>query len=246
MRGMGGMTVLVAALVFTVAATVFGSTVVNAVRVVEPVVVTPEGVVAERGGQPSATPETEGQPALEAGARNASLQRISYPNVTTDEILATVNQDLFQPDRTPRLERYQLPSERVAPAPAQEQDRRARGPEFRIVGAALMGDMAVALVQVGDIIPVALLIGESIEGYTLAAVSAESATLVGAGGMMTLPVVAPLRGAAERNRAEPIQIRGGNIDAATLQNRVREMLQMQRGQTPTRGNRGGGGGGDLP
>jgi len=229
MRGMGGMTVLVAALVFVVAATVFGSTVVNAVRVEEPVgAEAPERVAAEPGGRALTTRVTP------------------YPNVTADEILTAVNQDLFQPDRTPPLERYQLPSERAAPAPVQEQDRRGRGPEFRIVGAAIMGDMALALVQVDDTIPVALLLGESIEGYTLAAVDAESATLVGENGILTLPVVEPLRGrerSSDRNQGRAVQFNNQTMEA--LQGRVQQMLQgMGRGQM--RGGRGGGGGGEIP
>jgi len=105
-----------------------------------------------------------------------------------------------------------------------------------------MGDLAVALVQVDDSIPVALRLGESIEGYTLVAVDQEGATLQGEAETLTLPVVQPLASPGIRSGDAPMQVGPRNLEA--MQGRVQELLRSQmmnqRGQG---GNRGRGGGG---
>ena len=253
MRGLGGISLGAAGLVLAIAAVVFGATTVDALRVQE--LPGPSEGVAPAGG-PSQEGGVETLPAPgEPGRPSGGV----YPRVTETELLDAVNQDLFQPDRTPPLERYQLPSERVATTAVQQDPRRRRGPEFRVVGSAVMGNVALALVQVDDSIPLALLVGESVEGYTLAAVNQEGAVLVGETETLTLPVVEPLPTGGPRNAAPQIQIDQRNLEA--MQERVQQLLRnqllnqrggmMQRGvplppgggNPPGRGGRGGGGGG---
>lgn len=273
MRGLGGISLGAAGLALAVAAVVFGAATVDALRVQEPTV--PEGrapagraPLAEAEGvadtSPTATAGWETPEAQEGGAAPSLAPGDSrdrrgglYPRVTETELLEAVNQDLFQPDRAPPLERYELPGERVARAVVQQDPRRRRGPEFRVVGSAIMGDLALALVQVDDSIPLALLLGESVEGYTLAAVDQEGAILVGESGTLTLPVVAPLPTGRSQATGVQIQIDQRNLEA--MQERVQQMLRnqllgerglmMNRGvqvppggaNPPGRGGRGGGG-----
>jgi hypothetical protein len=250
MRGLGGVSLGAAGLALAIAAVVFGATTMDALRVQElpgsPENVAPAGGPSQEGGaEPSLAPGEPGRPP--GGV---------YPRVTETELLDAVNQDLFQPDRTPPLERYQLPSEQVARTVVQQDSRRRRGPEFRVVGSAVTGSLALALIQVDDSIPLALLLGESVEGYTLAAVNQEGAVLVGETETLTLPVVEPLPTARPRNAGPQIQIDQRNLEA--MQERVQQLLRnqllnqrgmMQRGgqvppdggNPPGRGGRGGGG-----
>jgi hypothetical protein len=252
MRGLGGVSLGAAGLVLALAAVVFGATTVDALRVQEPPG-PPEGGAPAGGPPEEAGVGIAGAPA-EPGRPSGGV----YPRVTETELLEAVNQDLFEPDRTPPLERYQLPSEQVARTVVQQDPRRRRGPEFRVVGSAVMGNLALALVQVDDSLPLALLLGESVEGYTLTAVNQEGAVLVGETETLTLPVVEPLPTAGLRNAGPQIQIDQRNLEA--MQERVQQLLRnqilnqrggmMQRGgqlppgggDPPGRGGRGGGGG----
>jgi hypothetical protein len=264
MRGLGGISLSAAGLFLAVAAVVFGATTVGALRIQE-LAVAPENTVragastAGLEGSGEAFPQTvpgSGTVGPQGGELRGPLtpggpgrqRRGVYPRVTETEILEAVNRDLFQPDRLPPLERYQLPSERVARSVAQQDPRRRRGPELRVVGSAVMGDLALALVQVDDSIPLAVLLGESVEGYILAAVDQEGAVLVGETETLTLPVVAPLPTSGRRAGDVQIQIDQRNLEA--MQERVQQLLRgqmMNRGfppgvaNPPGRGGRGGGG-----
>jgi len=258
MRNMGGMALGAAALVFAASAVVFGATVVKAVWVEE--VLVPGGLAS-----PPGQGESAGLAVADAPPSNKSdgfPRRIIYPQVTNDEILDAVNQDLFQPHRTPPLERYLLPSERVAPVGDPRGNRRRRGPNLRIVGTAIAGELALALVQLEDSIPFAVLLGEEVEGYMVAVVDEESVTFTVEGAEFTFPVVEPQRNRRSNNRNSNTrnQSNARELDAA-LQQRVQQMLQglqrgqMQRGgqgQMPVirelvirPGGGGGGGGGSL-
>jgi hypothetical protein len=196
-----------------------------------------------------------------------------YRQVDGIEILDAVNQDLFQPDRMPPMERYLLPSERSYEAQDPRDDRRRREPDLRIVGTAIAGDLGLAVVQLEDSIPFAVLEGEMVEGYRLASVSLESVTLTLADEAFTLPVVEPDRRSSSSSRDRNSRNQRATEEAArALSERVQQMLQgMGRGGTgaslnlsgvplarfqnartielqrgvvvPNRGGRSGGGGG---
>ena len=248
MRGTGGVTLGMTGSVFLASMVVFGATMVDALRVDG----TPD-VLAAPGGVGSAMPlvpsATRGEASSVAGPRGAGaegldgVRGIGYPRVRWDEILDAVNQDPFQPSRTPSPERYLFPSERSGSVAATRADPRRRGPELRLVGAAVGQDMGVAMIQVGDAAPLALLTGEFVEGYRLATVEVESAILEGELETLTLPLMAQLergRASAQRGAAAPTA-QGPQInprDMEALQNRVQELLQgMGRG-----GGMGPGGG----
>ncbi len=187
MRNIGGMALAIAGLVFSASAVVFGATVVKALRVEAVPVVSGPALLA------GAALEERRVGAARSESREGSLRGITYPLVSNDEILDAVNQDLFQPNRTPSVDRYLLPSER-APVQNSRDDRRQREPNLRIVGTAIAGGLALAVVQVGDSVPFAVLLGEEVDGYLLAAVSDESATLTGDGAEFTFAVIEPQRG----------------------------------------------------
>jgi len=246
---MGRFSVLAAGLFLALAAALFGSAALDAFRIGE--------AAPARTGVPdlaAAVAGTTGDQAgsgayagSESGAETgqASSVRRLYPRVTESELLEAVNEDLFQPDRTPPLERYQFPADRVVQAAMVEEGPvRRQGPDLRVVGAATMGDMALALVQVDDSIPFAVLLGESVEGYVLVAVDEESATLLGEDETLTLPVEPPLPTAGAQVPGAPVQV-GPRVPEG-MEERVQEFLRaqmMNRGRDLTgRGGRRGGGG----
>jgi hypothetical protein len=211
----------VAATALAVSGVVFGATIFAAVRV--------EKVSGESG---VSTGVTLGPDASEvvSGERKAFS---AYPNLTYDELLDAVNQDFFQPDRRPTPERYLLPSERMAFVPDSRDNRRQREPDLRIVGVAIAGDVSLALVQLDDSLPIAVWLGEEVDGYRLTAISEERVTLAGLDEEFTYPVVEQLRG-RESNRSSRSDDRGRDSQAEAaraLNGRLQEaVLRMGRGQ----------------
>jgi hypothetical protein len=222
-----------AASVLVGAGVVFGATVVAALRVDAHLEAVGEAVTGEE--PPSRLSALELGDALNPGSPGSmwggqgSPQGALYPRVTGDEILDAVNHDPFQPSRTPSPQRYLLPSERTA-ATATRPDPRRRGPELRLVGSAVGAERGVAMIQVGDGAPVALVRGEFVEGYRLAAVEPDVAILEGELETLTLPLMAQLergRASAQRGAAAPTA-QGPQVnprDMEALQNRVQELLQ---------------------
>gem|GEM_PF-1836407 len=232
MRGTGGVTFGLAASVLVGAGVVFGASMVDAVRVdahreaVGAAVPGEAALLPLSVPEPGVIPNPGSQGSVWAGGR--APQGAVYPRVTGDEILDAVNQDPFQPSRTPSPQRYLFPSERSAATEARPDPRR-RGPELRLVGAAVGAEGGVAMIQVGDGAPVALVRGEFVEGYRLAAVGPETAILEGEMEILTLSLMAQLqaggrtgtqRGAAAPTAQAP-QIRG----MEALPDRVQEILQ---------------------
>jgi hypothetical protein len=211
----------------------------DAVRIQEVPAASLQGSVSETTG----SPETPERPTPEATAEGPGVARrlarelggaspsTVFDQVSNDEILEAVNQDLFQPDRTPPLERYRLPSEREAPAQNRD-SRRRREPNLRIVGTAIAGDLALALVQPEDSIPFTVLLGETVDGYLLAAIAEEAVTLTRDGDEFIYPVVEPQQSRSSNNRDRNARNRASTEEAArALTERVQQMLQgMQRGQ----------------
>ncbi|MGW8268402.1 MAG: hypothetical protein ACWGSQ_18690 [Longimicrobiales bacterium] len=220
MTGFGRVSVGGAGLILAAAMAVFGVTLTEAIRV----------------EAPDGAPDGPTAPGSVAGEHEAGAVREPggpYPRITETELLDAVNQDLFQPSRLPPPLQYRLPRERMSGPVVQQDPRRRRGPELRVVGAAVMGDRALALIQVDDSVPFAVLLGESVEGYTLAAVDQESATLTSPTDNLTLPVMEPI--GAGRALVEPAQI---EIDARNIEqfrSRMQEALRRQMS------GRGGGG-----
>ena len=125
------------------------------------------------------------------------------------------------------------------------------------------------MVQLDDSIPFAVLQGEEVDGYMVAAVSEEWVTLTGNDSEFTYPVVEPQRGQSSNNgRDRNSRNSNATEDAARiLSERVQQMLQgrgqMQVGgnpagfqipriielsagaRVPNRGGRPGGGGGSV-
>jgi len=258
---MGGTAVSVAWVVFAAAVVVFGSTLIAAVRTdvtsapevvrgqVQPEPESPGlgsgGEVADSGGGGDRLPMAE-VPQESQGPAPVSVPETwrggAYPRVSQEEILEAVNEDLFQPGRVPPPERYRLPAQRPDVGLASGTERRRREPNLRIVGTAIAGDLAIALVQLEDSIPFAVVVGEEVDGYTVASVREESVTLTDADDEFVFPVVeADLsRSSNSGNRGS----RGDNarVDDATriLQERVQQLLQqMGRGQMGRGGNNPG-------
>lgn len=243
----------VSGLLVVISTLVFGVTAMDALRVegpeafpgqdriaareIGPVVAGDSTSSAEGVEAPGASGAAGGTP--ESGAFRGPAAGL-YPRVSRDELLEAVNQDLFMQGRRPPMTRYQLPSQRMAPLPeTEDQDpRRGRGPELRVVGSAMTDGIALALIQVDDSPPLAILVGEEVEGYTLAAVDKETATLVRDSETLILSIVEAIHTAPghvvgpQVGRADPQTIEA-------LQGRIQEMMNARR-QNANRGGRGGG------
>jgi len=267
MNSFNGMGTAAAAAFFALSTVAFGATAANAIRVGQ----TPLPDL------PSSPPPglSEADPIELAGEMvptDAAVpeQGLGYPHTSRDEILEAVNQDLFQLDRTPPLERYVLPSLRRSSPEPQRENRRRSEPDLRIVGTAIAGGVALAMVVPDDSLPFSVLQGEFVDGYLLASVEEETVTLVRGDSEFVLPVVEA--GPARRSGED----RGGDRERAitedmarTLSERIRQMQQqnarMQRmrgGTAPSGPDRppfsaielpvvirtrpGGGGGGGVP
>ena len=244
MRNVSGMGLFLAVAVFGVSAVVFGATAVDAVRTEDHSV--RQEATASKVGEPAVetvSPELDAEP-VDTPVPVVYAGGTSYPRVSNDELLAAVNQDLFQPDRTPPLERYLFPSERMAPARDSRNERRRREPSLRIVGTAIAGDRALAMVQPEDSSPFAVLLGEAVDGYVLTAITEEFVTLVGNDEEFIYPVVEPDQVPSHnRNRNDRnARDRAANEDLARqLSERAQQILQgLQRGQMMR------GGGGQVP
>ena len=120
----------------------------------------------------------------------ARVAETTSPRLPRAELERAVNQDPFQPDRRAPARRYVLPGQRVIVT--EVVNERPEAPSFRVVGAARIGQGGLVLVQVDDgDLPIAVSVGESIEGYRVESVTDEGATLTAEGGSWALAVVEP-------------------------------------------------------
>jgi len=138
-----------------------------------------------------------------------------------------VNQDPFQPDRRAPARRYVLPGQRVIVTEVETE--RPEAPSFRVVGAARIGQGGLVLVQVDDgDLPIAVSVGESIEGYRVESVTDEGATLTAEGGSWALAVVEPREERPSRNnrsnnnRGRNTRQQATEVDVA---GQIQELLQ---------------------
>lgn len=184
-------------------------------------------------------------PALASPAPPGPSMAVTAPSeaelaAATDPLTEAVLNDPFSPERTPPRRRYQLPSERspvMAEAPPEE---RPQAPAFRVVGSVGLAGGGAALVQVERESPRLMVIGESMMGYRLASVDAESATLEGPAGTLRLQVMEPLGGGEE----EATRGRGRGTDAERAQELIQQRIELlRRQQQGVRGQGRGGRGG---
>ena len=251
--------ILVAGVSFGGAVALFGVVLVDAMRVET----APQVAVTGQAATDLAGPV--GAPAVAQGLESAQPGRVfpdleawaaetTSPRLPSIELDRAVNQDPFQPDRSAPAQRYVLPGQRRATRVGREP---TPAPEFRVVGAARIGQGGVALVQVdrGDV-PIAVNVGESIEGYRLVSVTDEGATFEGAvvtaeGGSWPLSVLQPRAerrsrndNNRDRNTREQATQRAQQDVASQLQVLIQGSLQelLPQGGRAGFGGRGGRGG----
>jgi len=193
--------------------------------------VAPPGSPAGEAWNPASAPRERSAPTMDSW-----VAPTASPMLRRVELQRAVSQDPFQPDRRAPAQRYVLPGQRFVVAEVAVEETEA--PDFRVIGAARIGAGGVALVQVdrGDA-PVAVSVGESIEGYVLASVTEEGVTWTAeGGGSSVVPIVEP-RAERRSNNGRDRNSRGRDSERE-LQQRVQElqgqMLEM------IRGGRGGG------
>ena len=246
MRRITGM--LIAGVGFGGAATMFGVAVVDAISVdTAPHVAapaetaeTPTGVAArlaapavEPLGSPVGEPRNPESVQFERAAPGleAWIAETTSPRLIGVALERAVSQDPFQPDRRAPAQRYVLPGQRSVFAEVETEPTPA--PSFRVVGAARIGQGGLALVQVDDgDVPIAVSVGESIEGFRLVSVTDEGATFEGAtltadGANWDLSVVEPREERRNNNnRRNNNRGRNNNNGDAEFERRVQEMIQQ--------------------
>jgi len=233
--------ILIAGVSFGGAVTLFGVALVDAMRVETAPQIAATGQAATDLAGPVGAPAVALSDSPAAGARGlesaqpgrvfpdleAWAAETTSPRLPSIELNRAVNQDPFQPDRSAPAQRYVLPGQRRATRVEREP---TPAPEFRVVGAARIGPGGVALVQVdrGDV-PIAVNVGESIEGYRLVSVTDEGATFEGAvvtaeGGSWPLSVLQPR---AERRRNDNNRDRNTREQAAQRAQRAQQDVASQ-------------------
>jgi hypothetical protein len=171
---------------------------------------------------------------LRAGLRDEAAVPAHAGEPLTEKALGlAADHDPFQPDRIRPAERYRLPGD-IEPAAASGPEP-PPAPPFRVIGTAVTSTGGLAVVQVEETTPRVVAMGESLLGYTLESVDPESATLVGQGRSLTLPVTkqapppAPREARAARGRA------GAAQNARDPAAREAQMMEMLRRQMQERG-----------
>jgi hypothetical protein len=117
--------------------------------------------------------------------------------VTSGALQEAVENDLFQPERQAPPERYRLPSDFVVEGPPESEPR--QGPDFRVVGSAVLTGSSFALLQSDDDPPYAVRVGETFRGYRVSTVDAEWVTVAGSAGQVTMPVQAAVAASGNGN-----------------------------------------------
>lgn len=194
--------------------------------------------------QPAASPaDTQAPPSVEAPrsrqkpgettqpGEKGSGERFASSDALSGEALAMmVNQDPFSPTRA-AAEPYRLPGEELeaaAPAPPREPPP----PQFRLHGTVLTPSGGIALLELENNQRI-VSVGESVQGYRLASVDAQTATVEANGRLITYRVSDPMPRRPARNtntRTAP----AGNA-AQSAQERAEAQRQQQLRQELLRG-----------
>ena len=231
---------LIAGVVFGGSITIFGVAVVDAMRVESAPQIEVLAIVPTDATMQVATPAIE--PA-DSEAWVAETTSAKLPSVALER---AVNQDPFQPNRRAPAQRYVLPDQR--PVFTQVEREPTPAPEFRVVGTARVGQGGLVLVQVDDgDMPIAVSVGESIEGYRVVSVTGEGATLAADGGTWALSVVEPReeRRSINRDRNTRQRIASDQLTWTTSFGNLRDEAVRLRADAarlilPVRGGGGGG------
>jgi hypothetical protein len=260
---------LVLGIALAAAAAVFlGSALVRAVTVAPPPAPLPDdGAALDAAVATLPTPAGDAGPAARVPvdeADAASAPPITQPPelaLSMDALRLAVDADPFQPERKRHPDRYLLPGERVTDEPPPEPPP---VPPFRIVGTAVSPAGNLALIQVEDLPPRVLAVGESLLGYVLERVDGEFATMTGPQRSVTLPVTKMVLANAEEGRGRAGRGRGAQTQRGNAQGRQldeararqQEIMELLREQIRQRGGdvgemriqfdgRGRGGGEDV-
>jgi hypothetical protein len=217
---------------FAGALLLLGATFVRALTARLPEPPAPLSAAAAPEVSPVATPVEEAMnpPAVPQGEVSPSTASTDKP-LSMDALALAADNDPFQQDRRRPAERYVLPADRVTEEPPPEPPP---PPPFRIIGTALNAEGGLAVVQVEEMTPRVIALGEGMLGYTLESVDGESATLVGDGRTLTLPVTAAPPPEPRRTRPGA-RGRGAQPDARETRERQVDVLEAIRRQMLERG-----------
>jgi hypothetical protein len=159
----------------------------------------------------------------EPAAPDVEIASAARP-LTNDALNLAVDSDPFRPDRQRWPDRYRLPGEELPEEPAAPPPP-PPAPPFRLIGTATTATGGIAVIEIEGNARV-VDVGESLLGYTLAAVEQNRVTMVGPARTVQLPLVAMAEDNGRAGRtARPHPDRGQNNRA---QDAAREMIERVR------------------
>ena len=213
MNGSTNRALIGAAAVFTVALFLFGSALLRAFS-----------TDASLLPPPARTPTVTDDSAGDAEVLSADALRLAVEN------------DPFSPTRQAPLERYRLPGD-VEPEPEPPPPEPPPPPPFQLTGTVITERASMALISVGDVPPRMMSVGESLMGYRLSNVTAQSATMVNEEHELHLQMPTPSRQVAavpqppRRGQTSPQQSRD---QAARQRVMMQQIIERARaaGATP--------------
>jgi hypothetical protein len=177
--------------------------------------IAPSQAARLEGSSPSTRPTGDLMDGGEVGRQPETARHAEEPrgaaDLTPEVLRLAVTSAPFEESRRPPNARYRLPEDEPSPAPPPVE--RPEVPEFRLMGSVATPDGGWALIRVGDGTPQLVAAGESVAGYTLAAVQPNAALMSGVGQVVQVPLAQPSmtgtsssddnrRGNARRNRGD--------------------------------------------
>ena len=144
--------------------------------------------------------------------------RANRPRVGREELQVAADFAPFDPTRTPPETRYQLPGDRVEPvievpeAPARPE---TPPPAFQVLGTVADANGGIAVIRIGDGTPQLATMGQQIQGYRVAGISAARVQMEGDGRTLNLAVANAAPSAARAtNNSRQQSTRGGQAARA--------------------------------
>ncbi len=198
-------------------------------------------ILASPSSTPAVTP-------LPTGEREA-MEALGSPvreRLDPSVLAYAARQAPFDPGRVAPAERYQLPSERVAPPveapPPPPPPEEPPPPAFRLLGVvATTGEVdPLVILQVGDDAPRVLSVGDRVEGYEVAQVAGMSAMLSSGSRNFRVTVAEPSPGGGSAVAAAPAGGRGAQAsDRAVQELRNQALRDVARQLQEQVGGQGG-------
>lgn len=164
--------------------------------------------IAGTSGEPSGST----LPAATLQVADPVTARANQPRVGREELQVAADFAPFDPTRTPPETRYQLPGDRVEPVviePEAPPRPETPPPAFQVLGTVADANGGIAVIRIGDGTPQLATMGQQIQGYRVAGISAARVQMEGDGRTLNLAVATATPTAARATNGRQQAARGG-------------------------------------